>query len=300
MEEFITYTLCPICQSPKISPEIEVMDHTVSGEIFSIWKCIDCLGMFTQKIPSEKSIGKYYEAEEYVSHTDSATGFINSAYLKVRKITLKSKFSIIKKYCKKGKGNLLDYGAGTGAFAAFLKSKGWEAEGIEPSGTARNKALANHNLKLLLPEDLLSLEDESYDAITLWHVLEHIHDLKPTLEILLSKLKADGRIFIAVPNYTSYDASVYADFWAAYDVPRHLYHFSPYSFRQLAASVNLELETMLPMWFDSFYVSMLSEKYKTGKTRLIPAIFNGFLSNLKGIFIPGRSSSVIYVCKKKV
>lgn len=299
LEEKITYSTCPLCDSPDVAPEREIKDFSVSGEVFPVWKCNDCTGLFTQNIPSQKNIGRYYESEQYISHTEASSGLMNSAYLKVRNITLRSKYAIVKKYCKKDAGNLLDFGAGTGAFVSHMRSRGWKAEGIEPSETARKNAVIHHKLVLLEPERLNGLEDASYDAITLWHVLEHVHHLKPSLEKLLAKLKPEGRIFIAVPNYTSYDAAVYGDFWAAYDVPRHLYHFSPYAFRKFSETVSLEVETILPMWFDSFYVSMLSEKYRSGKTKIIPSLLNGVLSNLKAIFIPGRSSSVVYVCKKK-
>lgn len=299
MQATITYTQCPVCDSGDIHSFSQVKDFSVSGNIFAVWKCNSCSGMFTQYAPSQQVIGKYYENENYISHTENAKGLVNSLYLKARKITLRSKLSLIKKYTRKNTGKLLDYGAGTGAFAAFVKSMGWQSEGIEPSEAARNTALKNNKIVLLEPEKLSSLENRSYDVITLWHVLEHIHDLKSTFQNIISKLKPEGKIFIAVPNFTSYDAAFYQEYWAAYDVPRHLYHFSPQSMKKLAELSGLEIVELKPMWYDSFYVSILSEQYKTGRKNLVTAFVNGCFSNLKAIFIPGKCSSVIYICKLK-
>jgi SAM-dependent methyltransferase len=194
---------------------------------------------------------------------------------------------------------LLDIGAGTGAFANQMVQSGWNVLGLEPDEFAREKALSNYDLKLQELTALSSLVGETFDAITLWHVLEHVHDLHGYLEKFLEILKPEGRLIVAVPNYTSYDASYYKENWAAYDVPRHLYHFSPKSMHILLEKKGFVLETIKPMWFDSFYVSMLSEKYKYGKQNLLRAIWVGLRSNYKALSVTEKCSSVIYVIRKK-
>ena len=192
----------------------------------------------------------------------------------------------------------MDIGAGTGAFAAYMQQRGWDSTGLEPDETARERAAALYKLRLLPIGQLYSQAAESYDAITLWHVLEHVHDLHPYLEQLKKLLKREGRIFVAVPNYTSYDAAVYKGFWAAYDVPRHLYHFSPDALERLMEQHGLHLQATQPMWFDSFYISMLSEKYRNGRGSLLKAACTGALSNLKAFIDKSKCSSLIYVIGK--
>jgi len=134
----------------------------------------------------------------------------------------------------------------------------------------------------------------------MWHVLEHVHALKPYLNQCLKSLKQNGRLIIAVPNYTSFDAKYYKKYWAAYDLPRHLYHFSPTSMATLLSEIGFEIVTIKPMWYDSFYVSLLSEKYKkSGKLGLMLAIIIGGISNFITLFDASKASSIIYEIKKK-
>jgi SAM-dependent methyltransferase len=177
-----------------------------------------------------------------------------------------------------------------------MQTHSWQVTGLEPDQSARTKALALYGIHLLPAQRLMDLENSSYDAITLWHVLEHVHPLDAYMDRLKQLVKPDGRIFIAVPNYTSFDARHYGPVWAAYDVPRHLYHFSPESIKTLMLRHGLTLLSIRPMWFDSFYISLLSEKYKTGGSHLIKGLFAGAWSNVTGIFHPNRFSSLIYIC----
>lgn len=279
-------------------PVLLVKDHTVSKEIFNIWHCGNCTARFTQNIPVAGEIGRYYQAEAYVSHTDTKKGLVNRLYHLVRNYTLQTKRRLVQKAAALQNGSLLDVGAGTGAFAATMQQGGWRVTGLEPDDTARNNALANHNLTLQNPEGLFSLQASSFDAITMWHVMEHVHELHRYMATFNTLLKPQGVLIIAVPNYTCYDADVYKENWAAYDVPRHLYHFSPQSMGQLAQQHGFTITQHKPMWFDSFYVSMLSEQYKTGKSGLVKAVWNGFVSNLKAMGDAKRCSSVIYVLRK--
>ena len=293
-----TYTQCPGCLNTSISKILTCKDYTVSKELFDIWECGNCTLRFTQNIPDESSIGKYYQSADYVSHTDTKEGVVNKLYHSVRNYTLKTKRNLVQQATGKSQGSLLDIGAGTGAFANAMKRAGWQVTGLEPDETARTNALSNYNLSLEDPAKLYQLPANIFDALTMWHVLEHVHDLHGYLQSFHKILKQEGKLIIAVPNYTSKDASTYGEDWAAYDVPRHLYHFSPASMKVLLETEGFTLLQTKPMWFDSFYVSMLSEQNKSG-SNLIKAGLNGMLSNFKAAVDSKRCSSVIYIAEKK-
>lgn len=293
------YDACPNCGAKSIFYVFSAKDYTVSNEQFEIWECENCTQRFTQNIPVEENIGKYYQSENYISHSDTSKGLVNNLYHKVRKRTLVQKRKLIEKITGKSSGNILDVGAGTGAFLNEMKIANWNCTGIEPDKNAREKASELYNLNLKEAEKLYSLCPESFDAITLWHVLEHVHHLHEYVEQLKNLLSKDGKLFIAVPNYTSADAKIYNQFWAAYDVPRHLYHFSPKAMKNLLNAHGLKLEKMKPMWYDSVYVSMLSEKYKTGHSHPIRALINGTVSNMETLFDKTKCSSLIYISSLK-
>lgn len=279
---------------------MEAKDYTVSQNVFSIWQCNHCLLRFTQDVPDEESIGSFYQSNDYISHSDTKKGIINRLYHSVRNITLKQKRKKVQTATGLQTGALLDIGAGTGAFANEMKNKGWKVTALEPDETARNGAKTNYNLHLQLPEELFNQQPQSFDAITLWHVLEHVHPLHEYLQTFYNIIKENGRLLIAVPNYTSFDANYYEPYWAAYDVPRHLYHFSPQAMKSLFSYHGFEIESMQPMLFDAFYVSLLSEKYKRGKNNFVNAFRVGLRSNLKAMGKPEQSSSIIYIAKKRL
>lgn len=289
----IHYTACPSCNSDELKPVLTAVDYTVSHESFQIWQCQACSLRFTQDVPDGAAIGPYYHSEEYISHSNTTKGVVNLLYHQVRKLTLSDKRRLIQSATRKREGRLLDIGAGTGAFAGYMKAKGWQVTGLEPEAVARERALADYKVSLLDMSQLDSLADDAFDAITLWHVLEHVHDLHRYLDRLRAMVTKGGRIFIAVPNYTSYDAGVYGSAWAAYDVPRHLYHFSPDAMEVLLNRHQLQLCYTQPMWYDSFYISMMSEKYLKGK--MAGAIWRGLLSNLHAFVDKSKCSSLIYV-----
>ncbi len=299
MPETITYSHCPSCGSASIYPAISAKDYTVTHEMFEIWHCDDCSLRFTQHVPGATVIGSYYQSVNYVSHSDNSKGLINRLYHLVRNYTLTGKRKLLQKVTGKGTGSLLDVGAGTGAFVNTMKLAGWKVTGLEPDETARQNANTKYGLTLNPPDNLFTLELAQFDAITMWHVLEHVHDLHAYLEQFHQILKPGGRLLIAVPNYTSHDAKAYKGFWAAYDVPRHLYHFSPKSMEQLGNRKGFVLADTKPMWFDSFYVAMLSEQYRNESGNLIGAAWNGLLSNLKALRNKKKCSSVIYIFSKK-
>lgn len=298
MNPIIHYHTCPACSASAIQFALSAKDHTVSGEDFPVWQCNECGLRFTQDVPGAAGIGPYYQSEEYISHSNTSRGFINRLYQRVRKKTLRAKRRLIEKSTGLAKGSILDVGSGTGAFVHEMKERGWQVTGLEPDEGARNVAKDSFAVELQDIHTFFGLPAESFDAITLWHVLEHVHELHRYMDQLKKLVKKEGRIFIAVPNYTSKDAMIYKEYWAAYDVPRHLYHFSPGSMGKLAARHGLQLQAYKPMWYDGFYISMLSSKYKNGKTNLVAAFLNGLRSNLKTLGNVQRCSSVIYVlCK---
>lgn len=293
-----TFEKCPVCQGTDIHEVMRVTDFTVSGKTFPVYHCNQCTARFTQQIPGETEIGEYYQSEEYISHSDTRKGLINQVYHGVRSITLKHKRKMIEKAVAGKKGNILDYGCGTGTFLHEMKKAGWQIAGLEPNLGARELARDLNVSNIFPPEYIHSFPDNHFEVITLWHVLEHVHRLQYTLKHLNRVLKPGGLIFIAVPNYTSADADNYGKNWAAWDVPRHLYHFSPASMKKLLPAHGFHLKSIHPMWFDSFYVSMLSEKYRTGDGNLISAFYHGLKSNIKAHSDTEKCSSLIYVAEK--
>jgi 2-polyprenyl-3-methyl-5-hydroxy-6-metoxy-1,4-benzoquinol methylase len=291
----ILYDSCPCCGQKNIVLALAVEDYTVSHKRFEIWECQNCTLRFTQNVPDAGEIGAYYQSDYYISHSDTNEGFINKLYHKVRVHTLGQKRKLVENKTGKSSGSILDIGCGTGAFLHTMEKAGWKITGLEPDEGARKKALELYGLHISNSEKLFSLPAGSFDAITMWHVLEHVHELHASVKRLKELLKPGGKLFIAVPNYTCYDEKIYNEYWAAYDVPRHLYHFSPASMKTLLSLHGMRLNSIKPMWYDSFYVSMLSEKYKSGKAHFLKAFFEGGISNFKAIFSTEECSSVIYI-----
>lgn len=294
----VHYTHCPVCGSAGLTNVLQAKDHTVSGELFWIVECQACSLRFTQDVPDEMSIAPYYRSESYISHTDTSKGLVNRLYHQVRKRTLAHKRKLIEKITGLTGGKLLDVGSGTGSFLHEMKTHGWDTAGLEPDEGARKMAKERYQLELAGISHLSQLTAGRFDVITLWHVLEHIHQLAATIQQLKAVLKDTGKLVIAVPNYTAADAGIYKAYWAAYDVPRHLYHFSPQSMKVLMEQNGLKIADYKPMWFDSFYIAMLSSKYKNGRINWLAACWNGWRSNLRAIGNAKKYSSVIYVITK--
>lgn len=291
------YTSCSVCKNQNFQSFISCKDYTVSQETFSIVICSACGFKFTNPIPDLNSLGNYYKSENYISHSNTRKGIIARLYHIVRSYTLKKKLKLVSSYVSRG--TILDYGCGTGMFLKVCKEAGWNPIGMEPDSGARQIAASMNISAEGNKEDIKKkFPDQTYKAITLWHVLEHVTDLNETLSFFKAQLESDGVLIIAVPNHLSYDALHYEKYWAAYDVPRHLYHFEKKTIAHLLSNFGFQLQNTFPMAFDSFYVSMLSEKYKTGKVNYIKAFLTGLKSNLKAK--PNCNySSVIYVFKHK-
>lgn len=293
----LTIDKCLVCGSDSFEPFLVCKDYTVSQESFNIVSCKSCGFKFTNPRPDNSVLGSYYKAESYVSHTNSKKGIVNKLYHAVRNYTLKSKIKLVSSYVSRG--TMLDYGCGTGMFLNVCKNDGWETYGMEPDDNARKMSIEK-GLDVFSDKDKVSnrIADKKFNAITLWHVLEHVTDMEATLSFFKSKLNNDGVLIIAVPNHVSYDAQYYKAFWAAYDVPRHLHHFDINSMTSLVEKAGFRFQESKPMKFDSFYVSMLSEKYKTGSVNLVKAFLVGLTSNLKAKDTHSYSST-IYIFKHK-
>jgi 2-polyprenyl-3-methyl-5-hydroxy-6-metoxy-1,4-benzoquinol methylase len=288
---------CPVCSTSSFEKLFDCEDFSVSHETFSISACTHCGLKATNPRPDDALLSKYYETKNYISHSGAATNIVDKIYLIARRLTLKQKLKLINRY-QIPPGKLLDYGCGTGEFINTCKTGGWKVNGVEPAKTARIKSEELNGIKIF---DSVDQVTDCYDIITMWHVLEHIPDLEHTLSTLSRSLSTKGTMFIAVPNYQSYDASVYKNYWAAYDVPRHLWHFDKSVMRKLLAKFSLQIKQIQPMKLDSFYVSMLSEAYKEeGKKSaagLLRAVVNGLRSNIKAR-ATGNYSSLIYIIQK--
>ena len=289
-----TLSACPICSSTSFKPFLVCKDHTVSKKEFAIVECAGCGFKFTNPRPLESDLGAYYKSEDYISHSNTRKGLISKLYQYVRNYTLKGKLDLIEKL-QKGRGSILDIGCGTGEFLNVCSRAGWNTIGIEPSPEASKFAKEQYKLDVRDEEALKSLKEASYDVISMWHVLEHVPHLNERVGELKRLLKPAGYLIVAVPNCSSRDAAKYGANWAAYDVPRHLYHFTPKDIRMLFGKHGMHVKQVLPMRFDSYYVSMLSEKYKSGKVRLIPAFFSGLSSNMGASGTGETYSSQIYI-----
>lgn len=270
---------------------LKTKDHSVTGEEFELLYHEESDMLITR--PQPPDLDRYYQSETYISHTDSNNTFFDKVYQLVKKFSLFLKVRLIDRYAQEGK-SLLDVGAGTGDFLFAASQKGWTTTGVEPSWRARGKASEK---EIDLSPDLESIMNRKYKVITLWHVLEHLTDLENQILRMISILEENGTIVIAVPNYKSYDAKYYKDFWAAYDVPRHLWHFSREAIHRLFSKYGMEVIDTRPLYFDAFYVSLLSEKYKGGKFGFIKGFVRGLFSNLSALFTK-EYSSLVYIIKK--
>lgn len=287
---------CFICNNSLFENFLECTDYFLSKEKFTLVKCKECGFVFINPRPYPVELYRYYESPDYISHSGTNKGFINAIYKKIRKYTHTKKVKLVT-HLSQGK-SILDIGCGSGELLGLFKKNGWDTIGIEPNRIAREFAKTSYDINVLDEGEISNIPSQSKDVVTLWHVLEHVSGLNERVNELRRILKKDGTIFIAVPNIISYDAQYYNNYWAAYDVPRHLYHFSPDTMTKLLAKHQLSVVKILPMKFDSYYVSMLSEKYKSGKSNFMKALSIGCRSNARAGKDNTFSSSLIYVVKK--
>jgi len=294
----VHYTKCPLCSSEEIGKYLKTDDHFLSKETFLLFKCSGCGFIFTQDHPDESEIGHYYKSEKYLSHNDTVHGFSDILYRLSRNVMLKKKLRIIKRFTGLRKGNLLDVGTGSGHFAAFMKEKGWIVKGIEINEKVREVSVSRFGLDILSPGQIITLQSEGFDCVTLWHVLEHLQDPFKYASEIRRLLKPGGTCIVALPNCNSYDAYYYKAFWAAYDVPRHLWHFTPQTFKNFTEKTGFMLKEIKTLSFDVFYIASLSEKYKMSNLHFISGMIRGLWFAFLSWFKKDRSSSLIYLLKK--
>lgn len=297
--DILNINTCPLCGGKHLEHAITCTDHYASGEQFSLYRCEDCGFIFTQDAPVEAEIGRYYETPDYISHSDTHKGLMNRVYHRVRRYMLSRKAKLIKRTSGLSKGSLLDIGTGTGYFSNEMKERGWRVKAIEKNARARAFAKEHFELEVDAEDALAGYADDSFDVITLWHVMEHLEPLNKTWEKLARLLKERGVLIVAVPNPNSYDAGKYKEWWAAYDVPRHLWHFTPSAMQQFGVKHGFKLAEQHPMPFDAFYVSMLTEKYKGSRLAFLKGMWTGLLAWFSSLAKAERSSSMIYVFRKK-
>ena len=290
-----TVTQCPVCGNDQFSPFLICKDYLVSQQNFAIQECSTCGFRLTNPRPDEATIGLYYESDQYISHNDVSGGVINRIYRAVRNYTLRSKLNLINKLNGET-GRILDVGCGTGAFLETCKRGGWEVMGTEPDSEAR--AVSTEKLQTGVRPDLDAVAGAGlFDVISLWHVFEHISNLNQVIPQLHELLAKEGTLIIAVPNSNSYDAAYFKENWAAYDVPRHLSHFTPLTIEPLFRKHGFHLAEQRPMPFDAPYIAMLSTRYLTGRTNYMESAQVGFNSNVRARRT-GDSSSLTYLFRK--
>lgn len=287
---------CPVCNNSVFTTFLKTQDYFLTNQKFDIDQCTSCGFKFTNPIPYKEELPKYYESTEYISHSNAEEGLVNKIYQAVRSHTLKKKLNFISKYVKEG--NILDIGSGTGEFLNIMQQSNFVATGIEPNEDARKHAKRNYGLAVYDETDIDGMKKKDFNVITLWHVLEHVYNLNERISQIKDLLAADGILIVAVPNPASWDAKFYGEFWAAYDCPRHLYHFDQTAIKELFNKYGFDVVKHQPMYFDSFYVSMLSEKYKQSKFQFIKGMTRGLISNISAIFNQGNYSSIVYVLKQ--
>ena len=287
---------CPWCGSEKAQINLWLKDEFLSKEDFHICECLNCGLSYTMPRPNKEKIGEYYKSEEYYSHQENKKGFIPRLYESVKKVNLKHKYNLATQGLNVGK--MLDIGCGVGDFLHTAEEHGWTCTGVEPSEDAKAIAKTKTKANIINSEDMEKIPDATFDLITMWHVLEHVDDLKWQIEQLHRLTKTKGRIVIAVPNYKSYDAQYYKELWAAYDVPRHLSHFNKNVLTKIFKSKNLELVRTDKLIWDAYYISYVSEQYKQHKFPLLKGTFRGCISNCKARHTK-EWSSMVYIFEKK-
>ena len=288
---------CPVCSGSNLLKKLDCIDHSTTKEKFTIVSCETCEFTFTNPRPKDNSLGRYYKSDMYISHTNNTKGLFNWMYHTVRKYAIGTKLNLLKRTSKNK--NHLDIGCGTGEFLNACKNAGYNTKGIEPSELARKQAIKNFNLSVSENTNLDQFEENQFNSISMWHVLEHVPSINKTIEEFNRILSEKGKVIIAVPNHKSWDANYYKEFWAGWDVPIHLWHFSKLSIEKLFNNYNFKLLEKKPMLFDSFYVSLLSEEFKTGNKKFINGLMIGLISNIIGIFTKRGCSSIIYVFEKQ-
>lgn len=286
---------CLVCKGTDLEVLFVVRDCLVTGDLFNVKKCMTCGFVFTSDPPDEKDISGYYKSEDYISHSDKKSNIADHAYHFARSIMLRKKYRLIRKVCEIKTGSIVDIGSGTGYFAHYMKKKGWNVTGIEINDPARSFSAEKFGIRVADPSAISGIPDVSVDCITFWHVLEHLYDPVKWMSEVKRILRKNGKCIIALPNVTSADAEWFGSSWAALDVPRHLWHFSPSTLVRFIESNGLSCKMIKSMPLDIFYISTLSYRYKAFRTPLIRGVITGMMLSLVNLFRKNRASSLIYI-----
>lgn len=284
---------CPICHNSEFSFVFSATDFLISGQSFDVVECHGCGVRMTEPIPDEVEMPRYYNSRDYCPHSELSSGTFEKTYSLIRKVMIARKRKFIESDLGLKPGRLLDVGCGSGAFLNEMRQAGWEVEGVDSSGMARETGQAKYGLALYAPNEWFGLDTGKYDVVTFWHALEHVHRVNEYLKTIRNRLRGAGWVIIAAPNYESYDARHYRHLWAAYDVPRHLYHFHYSSMVTLLNEHGLSVVDLRSLPFDSFYISLLTEKKANGN--LLRGMWIGFKSYLSALSDTRASSSLVYV-----
>lgn len=290
---------CPVCEGELFDLKFYSVDFFLTGDVFPVVECRQCQMLLTANLPEPQDLSRYYESEDYISHSNIQKGLVNRVYHVARTLMLRRKYRLIKKKTAIRGGRILDIGAGTGHFLNYMKERGWLVNGIEPGSAARNFALEAWKISLLDSDQLFHLPEKSFDAITLWHVLEHLPDPNSYLAAAAKLLKPHGKLIIALPNPGSRDALYYGTEWAAWDLPRHVAHYYPHHLKQLAERHSFKVDSMHAMPLDPFYIAQLSEKYRRSNWQLLRGAIVGAMGWMAGVRNCEKASSILYVCSAK-
>ena len=286
----------------KLKHVLSANDHLVTGRKFDILKNPETTILETHPRPTKEELPTYYDSENYTSHNDKSAGIVSFCYRIIKSISTSRKIRIgqnsLSKNTPQNKPRLLDVGCGTGDFLYSCLKKGWQINGIENNKNAKNNSRTEVSSFIFDDFEFLKSQPERFDIITMWHSLEHILDLKQTIVDMKKLLTNKGVIVVACPNHKSFDAIFYKESWAAYDLPRHLWHFDKDSISKLFVEHNMQLTKTLPMYWDSFYISILSEKIISKKNKFLKGVIVGLLSNVSAMFSK-EHSSLIYVFNKE-
>lgn len=294
----IEYTNCIVCGSTDFSEKRSIQDWLVSNETFSLKECHTCSFRFVSDPPAAEDAGAYYETEEYVEHSDNRDGIINRMYHVGRKWMMNYKLKMLKRYSTGT--SILDVGSGAGYFLNFMKQNGYQTNGIEISAKAVANCKEKYGIEAFSPSDFMEQTvPGKYDLITMWHVFEHVYQYDEYFKSFENYLTKDGALVIAMPNYYCLEEKHYKNYWNGYDVPRHLWHFTPDTFPRFAADRGFEVVKMHNLPLDPFYNCMISASYKKSPTFLPFTAFVGLLSSIRALFSFQRSSSVVYILRKK-
>lgn len=288
---------CPRCGGNSFVPWALVRDHSITHEDFNLVDCTTCGFRSTNPRPTQGDVGRYYQSDTYISHSNATASLQDRLYQLARRWALRRKYKTIRGLQPHGK--VLDVGCGTGELLAYLMGRGYLVQGVEPNLKAREQVIANYGISALPALDLVAAH-EQFQVVTLWHVLEHLPDLRATFKRLFALMADRGLLIIAVPDRGSWDAEHYGVDWAAWDVPRHFSHFRQEDVRVLLREHGFELVSTRRMWMDALYISTLSEGYRgaTKSWALLKGVALGSWSNLQSAVSGRPTSSSMYIARK--